>query len=91
MTTDLTPASVMNASTSSAIIADVGLVLRKPASKVGRLGVLARQNADRELGRHCIVRAIERDRCERPAPESSLGPLAQSLACALDQRCHPLL
>ncbi len=27
----------------------------------------------------------------RPAPESSLGPLAQSLACALDHRRHPLL
>ncbi len=60
------------------VVADGGLVLRKSASKVIRLGVLARQNADREFGRHGIVRAIERDRCERPAPESSLGPPAQS-------------
>ena len=70
------------------IIADVGLVLRKPASKVGCLGVLARQNADRELGRPCIVRAIERDRCERPAPESSLGPLC-SISCVRARSSAP--
>ena len=73
------------------IISDIRLVLRKPAPKVGRLGVLAWQNADSEFGRHGIIRAIERDRCEWPAPESSLGSLAQSLARPLNHRRHPVL
>src|SRR5271165_6670749 len=65
------------------VVADVGLLLREPASKVGRLGVLGRHNGDRELGRRAIVRAVERDRCDRPAAKSFLGPFAQSFAGAL--------
>jgi hypothetical protein len=70
------------------VVADLGLVLREPASKVGRLGVLGRHDADRELGRRAIVRAVERDRCDRPAAKSFLGPFAQSFAGALDHCRH---
>src|SRR5579863_2959091 len=54
----------------------VGPVLRKPASKSVTSASSPGKNADREFGRHGIVWAIERDRCGRPAPESSLGPFA---------------
>jgi hypothetical protein len=41
------------------VVADVGLLFREPASKVGCLGVLGRHNADRELGGRVIVRTVE--------------------------------
>ena len=62
------------------IVADVGLLLREPASKVGRLGILGRHNADRELGRDAIVRAVERDSCE--ASREILSWPSCSISCA---------
>jgi len=93
MTTDLAPASVMNASTSSATRISSRMSVWSFESQRRRSvapGVLGRHDADRELSRRAIVRTVERDRCERPAAKSFLGPLAQSFAGALDHRRQPL-
>src|SRR4051812_15296302 len=87
MTTDLAPASVMNANASSVTRTSSRmsrLVLRQPAPKVGCLGVLGWYNGHCELGRRAIVRAVECDGCDGPAAKSSLGPFAQSLARPLN-------
>ena len=70
------------------IVADVGLVLREPASKVGRLGVLGRHNADRELGRRGIVRTVERDRCDAASREILSWPFC-SIFCGRARSLPP--
>ena len=61
ITTDLAPASVMNASTSSVTRMSSrmsGPVLQRPASKVGRLGVVVLHDNGRQVGRRAVfVRA----------------------------------
>ena len=52
-------------------------------TKVRDVGILGRHNANREFGGPGIVRTVERDGGDGEAAESSLGPLAQPLACPL--------
>src|SRR6516164_6270096 len=65
------------------IVADIG-PFGEPASKVGGVGMLSRNNADRELGCRPIVRAVESDGSYGVAAKSSLSSLAQPLACTLN-------
>src|SRR4029077_6511411 len=65
------------------IIADIG-PFGEPASKIGSFGILCRHDADGELGGSGIVWAIEGDGRNGVAAKSSLGSLAQPLACTLN-------
>ena len=65
------------------IIADIG-PFGEPAPKICGLGMLRRNNADRELGCRPIVRAVESDGSYGVAAKSSLSSLAQPLACTLN-------
>lgn len=65
------------------IIADIG-PFGEPAPKICGLGMLRRNNADRELGCRPIVRAVESDGSYGVAAKSSLGSFAQPLARTLN-------
>jgi len=65
------------------IIADIS-AFGEPASKVGSVGILGRHDADGELGGSGIVWVVEGDGRNGVAAKSSLGSLAQPLACTLN-------
>src|SRR6516225_5822950 len=65
------------------IITDIG-PFGEPAPKICGLGMLRRNNTDRELGCRPIVRPVESDGSYRVAAKSSLSSLAQPLACTLN-------
>ena len=65
------------------IVADIG-AFGEPAPKICGLGMLRRNNANRELGCRPIVRAVESYGSYRVAAKSSLSSLAQPLACTLN-------
>ena len=65
------------------IIADIG-PFGEPAPKICGLGMLRRNNADRELGGSGNVWAVEGDGRNGVAAKTSLGSFAQPLACTLN-------
>ena len=65
------------------IMADIG-PFGEPSPEIYGLGMLRRNNADRELGCRPIVRAVEGDGSYGVAAKSSLSSLAQPLACTLN-------
>jgi hypothetical protein len=90
MTTDLAPASATNASTSSATRMSSRMSVcsfenqrRRSVASASSAGVMP------TVSLVAVVRAVERDRCDRPAAKSFLGPFAQSFAGTLDHCRHP--
>jgi hypothetical protein len=65
------------------IIADIG-PFGELTSNIGSFGILCRHDADGELGGYGIVWAVEGDGRNGVAAKSSLGSLAQPLACTLN-------
>src|SRR6185312_17436988 len=63
--------------------------LGEPSLQFDRLLVLGQNDADRQLARPAVIRAVEGDRGHREAPKAFLGLLGQPLAGLLPEHAFP--
>src|SRR4051794_34462198 len=71
------------------VLAHVAL-LGEPSLQFDRLLVLGQNDADRQLARPAVIRAVEGDCSHRVAPKAFLGLLGQPLACSLPDHALPV-